>query len=1038
MNKTQFKFNQAQFSKMFPFFFNLNRELIIESAGTAITKLIPGLEGKEFSSNFVIKRPQIDFLDFTNLIMVQNQLLVMEALNGVISLRYQLEYLEETDTMLFIGSPWFASMEDVIEKKLTLNDFAIHDPLIDLLHILKTQEIANDDLKTLFYRLNAQKDELKRANKEITDTALFPTQNPDPIIRIDPNGNILKKNPAAEKLQQFEYKGNLFSQEAFWKEIVKTLDPKNNRILIEVKGDEEIYSFLIVSLPDHGYYNIYGRIITEQNKLAQELAESANRLSFLITNLNTGVLLEDENRKIVLTNKEFCSIFGIPVEPDFLVGSDCSQAAEQNKHLFINPEEFVNQIHNLLSNRETVLNEILELKDGKFLKRNFIPIWSNGRYVGHLWIYEDVTEVQKFQLDIKASEKRFREVFENSLALIITHDLKGRILSVNPMVSKVFGYDSSELINTSLTDYLINEDKISTTTQYLSNIKVDKERTGVSKFKAKNGNIIYTLFNNFLKEEEGEEPYIIGFGVDISERVLMEEKLIEAKAISEKLTNSKQEFFANMSHEIRTPLNAIIGLSDQLLKTNIDSEQYRYLTTINEASDHLLSIINDLFDISKIEAGKLAIENIGFEPIQLVIKSLKMVTHRAQEKGLSLTNSVLDPRLAQVLIGDPYRINQILFNLLSNAVKYTNKGYVDVRCEVLDEIEGHQKIALIVEDTGIGMNQEFLTRLFDQFSQESRMEIDSIGSTGLGMNITKMLVELLGGQISVKSSINLGTTVTVILNSEIGELRHLPKKFNTKIDNTLLDGKCILVVDDNENNRLVCSIILKNYGAKVVEAEDGQIAIHKMDVEMPDLILMDLQMPKLNGLEATRIIRKLGLKLPIIALTANAVSGEREKCVDAGMNDYLSKPFREAELLQKLALWLNLDLELIQPKTEIIEEEQSEELFNFKKMEEISQGNTEFLTRLAELFCKNIPNVLDQMNTAVKDQDIKTISSLAHKIKPNINDLNINSIYPIVKQLEAFGHQDEIDYSIVGQMVNNVSIVLKEVIDKIKSDFKLI
>ncbi|HEX4957765.1 MAG TPA: PAS domain S-box protein [Lacibacter sp.] len=1768
-----FRFNQRQFSNIFPFYILLDTELKIVSCGKTLLKMAPQLEGRLLNDVIQITRPELPVNNFEQLKSALDQLLVLQVNDTTIQLRGQLEWLEHSNQLLFIGSPWFSSMEQVIENDLLINDFAFHDPMIDLLHVLKTQEITTEDLKQVLTTVNRQKNELKKATKEIADIALFPTQNPDPLYRTNFQGEILRMNPAAELLQEFIYEGRHFNHIELFRQVITSTSEQNQPWTFETTSNKKEYSFRCVPMPEHGYLNIYGRDITEQKIIQQELeiqstvasanksgiaffdeqmrftwinnafrnitgyefselagnhpeqffigpetdpnivqlvqeqiiskqsfkeefkhyrkdgswfwarlqymvsrdeqgvirnrfvildditeskmqAEELERLSLAASASNNPVLFYDENDRLIWSNKavthEFLytaaelkgntvDIFWGPLT-NKQVSAEVKENIQNRKNFVIEniiyrkdrtsffarvesqyvttgngrqlrivtitninaEKQYLNQIEllslaasanengvvftdkdgviiwcnagmmkitgqlrqgiigktpvqllagpltnkvevkkmlNAFSNNESFSHELIQYRAdgswywgrtrGQYIQRadgtknyfaiiediteekrqqervkvlsliaedNINPViiadaegkitWVNksftqltgftleeaaGKKPGHLlqgpetdrktieylrhqiekgepfnteilnyhknggtyWLrvtgqalkneFGEVTGYFALEEDIskeKESERIFRKalesigdnvwehdfrtnktyfsksdnqflgyttneltnnqelwwnsVYEEDRHLLVesdqnyqsgkaeSHNLEYRIVHkdgsikwvldrgvvmerdysgkplritgthtditgikhietelthrvkqfqslsenipgviyeyefkqdgteglryISPAIEKLFGikpeqfHNYLEYIHPDDREMIIEKNRHSRETSepfyaearlvipgqpvrwhsvhsafsyqtedgdnvftgfmlditirknaeqqleeqrrfyegILDNLPADiavfninhtyqyvnpqaikdpevrewivgKSDADYLKFRNKPDSILQKRKEVFatvlsgkqqvsweeaLPQPDGTTRYVlrylypvindkntvsqvIGYGVDITERKkfevalkaneekyrgiianmnlgmveidldrkvsfanqslakmigapleklmgadtndflpkesqeLVQQKVIErmkgkseafelkvsikgqtkwwlvssaprfdergvfagtivicldindqkqleadlreAREHAEQLAHTKQNFLANMSHEIRTPMNAILGMGNLLAKTSLTDQQNFYLGAINTSAENLLVIINDILDLSKIEAGKLTVETIGFEPKKVVAHTMKVLMHKAEEKGLKLTNSFCDKHLSEVLIGDPYRLNQVLLNLMSNAIKFTEKGTVDITCEVLKDTPHSQVIRASVIDTGIGMDKAFVDTLFEKFTQEYNSVSRKYGGTGLGMSICKELISLMGGNIEVKSEKGKGTTVYFEIEFVKGTHEDLPELRKDVLSTDFLKGKRILVTDDNDMNRLVASTVLENYGALITEAVNGQQAVEHVKVANPDLILMDIQMPVMNGFEATKAIRNLGFTTPVIALTANAIKGEINNCLAAGMNDYLSKPFKEDDLLKVISHWLATDIDT-NDNTKITkkEEKKTTASYDLTGLRTISQGNEGFITKMVNLFIEQAPATVSEIKIAYENKEMEKVQKLAHRLKPSIDNLGIaaikNEIREIEKNATAYGPSQQLL-----QLIQQVETVISSVTSDLKT-----
>ncbi len=391
-------------------------------------------------------------------------------------------------------------------------------------------------------------------------------------------------------------------------------------------------------------------------------------------------------------------------------------------------------------------------------------------------------------------------------------------------------------------------------------------------------------------------------------------KISFEKQRAEESEKVREKFLAKMSHEIRTPMNAIMGMTNILKKNNHLPEQSRYLDAIWQSSENLLVILNDILDLSQLEAGKIKIEKVHFRPMDELMKLREILKYKAHEKGIEL-NCELDGAIPEKLIGDPIRLNQILINLTGNAIKFTEHGNVFVSIQLKEIIDKVATIKVIIQDTGIGIPENRLEKIFESFIQAESDTTRRFGGTGLGLTISKELVQLQNGIISVESEPGKGSIFTFEIPYQISDAVELektdPAPATKKTDSHELQGLHVLLVEDNEFNIMVAkdelNEIIKN--VKIDFAENGKIAVEKVRKSTFDIVLMDIEMKEMNGYEATKAIRKLpgpNSHVPIIAITANAMKQDIEKCFEAGMDDHLSKPFESNELELKIKKLLNI------------------------------------------------------------------------------------------------------------------------------------
>lgn len=654
------------------------------------------------------------------------------------------------------------------------------------------------------------------------------------------------------------------------------------------------------------------RDISSRKKNEQILKSTTTRLQNLIKTIQAGVLVEDENRNVVLCNDQFCQMFSIPAPADSLIGMDCSNAADQSKELFKNPELFVSRIQDLLLKREIAVNEECELVNGHVYARDYVPIFIDNEYRGHLWLYRDVSEAKQIQND-----------------------------------------------------------------------------------------------------------------------------LLRAKQIAEVSMNAKQDFLAKMSHELRTPINGVLGLTNLMINSQLSKENMEYLNGIRFSGEHLLSIINDILDLSKIEAGKLQIESVAFDPRESVDQLLKNLKVQAEAKKVNLTmewESVIPP----TLMGDPLRLSQVLMNLLSNAIKFTQEGFVHVSGKVNLINQQTCELQFSVRDSGIGIPKDKLDIIFDSFTQADQSTAIRFGGTGLGLTIVKQLVEMQGGRILVNSEVGRGSIFTIVIPYTISERSSL---INAAEPKSMLSfpGTKVLVVEDNLINQLVAKRTLETWQIDVTVANNGLEAIRILKERTDfNLVIMDVQMPEMDGIEATHRIRhdfeEPVRSIGILAMTASVLHDPHGRVIKAGMQDYIPKPFNPAELNQKLSKFLQA------AKTELsnLIYEDSWDYIRMDYLESISPGNKQFQLEIIELFEKQSSEFMKQVMTAFIGGNFQLLQKLSHAFKPQGSYVGVDSLSAIVAKVEESARVEN-NAETIAALLAQVQIILDHThieIKKIKAHLK--
>ncbi len=887
-----FHFSEDQFNHIFPFHVVINRNLELESFGKSIAKICPMQRGDLFSSHFIIKLPFTSITNFEDLLAMQDQLIICEhCLDALVILRGQVEYLAEKDCVLFIGSPWFNNMDQVVKRNLSSSDFAHHDPLINLLQVLKTQEVVNKDTRKLLADVNKQRKELLRLST-------IAQQSTNTVIITGKTGLIEWINKAFEENTGYtleEVKGK--KPGAFLQG--KDSDPDSIRYMSESIKNGLAFNCVLLNYNKSGE-PFWARIIAQPTK--------------------------DKTGKVL-------NYFAV--------------------------QENITQQKNLESEINSYAQKIMEQSD----------------------FYENILD--NIPGDIVVVDLESRHLFVNKMAV------------KNPEVRAwLIGKTNEEYVAYRNKPTALGESR----RRYFNEVVRTKQmESWEEEAVSPNGEIEYKLRNMFpVLDETGNLKLVIGYGIDVTELKKVQQELQLAKQKTEEMAAAKQQFLVNMSHEIRTPMNGILGIAGLLHKSQINQHQQELVDIIEESAQNLLVIINDVLDLEKTIAGKIELEVIPFRFTDKIRATIESFRYKAVEKGLMLR---YDNYTAEdlVVIGDPFRLTQILNNLINNALKFTDQGSVILTTSLKTQQADHLIIEFKVTDTGIGIDEDRLTEIFEPFVQANAGTSRLYGGSGLGLSICRDLVTRMGGTLQVHSRKGQGACFQFNLPYTVSDVNihtHLPMQ----IDKHIVQHLNILIADDVEINQILIKHILQSWDCTFTIVDNGKKVLEEMEQTSYDLILMDIQMPEMNGVDATLAIRQLKDPLkaatPIIALTANALKGDSEYYVSLGMNGYLSKPFNEAGLFDVIVQVVNaLDNTARVPQQEVLR-------YNLKQLQALSKGDENFVRQMIHLFIKTLMPIQLQLQHETARGHWQNVAAIMHKIKPMLDSMGIQTAVEMVGVVE--------------------------------------
>ncbi|MCD6019726.1 MAG: hybrid sensor histidine kinase/response regulator [Bacteroidetes bacterium] len=622
-------------------------------------------------------------------------------------------------------------------------------------------------------------------------------------------------------------------------------------------------------------------------------------------------------------------------------------------------------------------------------------------------------ELEALSYSAKLASQYSLSLIEASRDPLVTISPKGKITDMNQATAKITGMTRDELTGTDFFDYFTEQQKAREVYQevFAKGSVADSPLT----LRHKNGKLTDVLFNGSVyKDDSGKVLGVVIVARDVTEQKRIATELTEAKVsaelatsiaeeakskaesathIAESAVKAKQQFLSNMSHEIRTPMNAIIGFTKVVLKTELTPKQKEYLSAIKVSGDALIVLINDILDLAKVDAGKMVFEHTPFKMASSVAAMLHMFETKIQEKNLQLVKEY-DKNIPEVLVGDPVRLHQIILNLVSNAVKFTAKGKILVSVKLINQDEEKVTIEFAVTDTGIGISESKMENIFENFQQATSGTSRLYGGTGLGLAIVKQLIEPQGGTIKVTSKIDEGSTFSFTLSFFKTKAEAESDAELVELDEEIKSLK-VLVVEDIPLNQLLMKTVLDDFGFQPEMASNGKIAIDKLQNNVYDIILMDLQMPEMNGFEATEHIRKImKSEVPIIALTADVTTVDLAKCKAVGMNDYIAKPIDERVLYTKMIGLVKRPIQSGIPEEKPkINIDLVMKYINMDYLKRRTKSNPVLMMEMIGMYLEQTPPLISSMKKSFSEQDWDKLHASVHKMIPSFSIMGIGVEY---------------------------------------------
>lgn len=832
-------------------------------------------------------------------------------------------------------------------------------------------------------------------------------------------GQKLSRFVTAESLQ--------YSREVVWPLFIKNGNCFNEEFQF-IKKNGTIITCLLSAIAERNNDGLFvGSLevlvdITELKMKEVEIADSKRLLNDFIDNIPYSAMILDLEQRYVIINDNTAKLYSATKEE--LIGLNYA-----DRLTFPENKKQLNEIYTYVLKHKKRINITWQLRssDGETISvmTDTFPIYNSSNEFTHIGsIVVDITDKVKREEELIAaqqasetSKQLLKSFMDNATSAMFAKDENGTYIITNKKKEEYESLREFSRLNPDLDPVQFYNSELSR----IDDARVITQNTAMTfydRLLGNDGSVIYTETVKFpIYDKHSGLIGVGGITKDITEIVIREKELEEARQKAEDAANSQERFLASMSHDMRTPLNGVVGMINLLEQTSLSAEQKEYMEAMKVSSYNLRVLINDILDISKIQAGKLNIEYVLFDLNEILTSVNNVFSHEASRKGV-LFSVELPSDTPVMLEGDPSRLSQILNNLIGNALKFTAEGFVKLKLQHEKLADDKVNIKFTIEDSGIGISEEGLGKLFQPFVQASSDTTRKFGGSGLGLSICKSLVELQQGEIGVNSTLGKGSIFyfsipyTKAKQVRIGQTKQKNNATELISAQPLPPMRC-LVFEDNMINQKVAFHTLKKVGVRADMANNGKVGIEilRKDPILYDFVLMDIQMPEMDGYEATTVIRnELGLKVPIIAMTASALKGEKEHCIEVGMNDFVPKPFVIDELLYVIRRLIRKGQEEeITPqladevtdntsKSEAIKYQAGfgdEPLYDMTNVLEMEDDD--FTLEILNTFLDTVPNALEELKTGItQTNDWDTVTKVAHKLKGGVGVLQMNEM---IKQL---------------------------------------